>query len=246
MRLLIVDDEPLARSAMVRLCEQSEGVSVVGEAGSGAAAIQAAEQLCPDVMLIDVELPDMSGFEVLRGARVRGKPLGIMVCAHSDHALAAFAAGALDYLVKPVNSARLADSFERARHHCDSEAAASRRTPQLLIGQHDRRLYPLSAESIDYIESNGNYVTIYAASSKYTSRDSIKRLSADLAALGFVRIGRSLLVNIRAVSFVETAGRGTFKFTLSSGSSLYSSASCRNSILGVLPMRRLSNRSHAN
>jgi two-component system, LytTR family, response regulator len=117
---------------------------------------------------------------------------------------------------------------------------------RLLIGERDRRLYPLSADSIDYIESNGNYVTLYAASSKYTSRDSIKRLSAELAEVGFVRIGRSLLVNIRAVSFVEAVGRGTFKFTLSSGSSLCSSASCRDSILGVLPMRRLSNRSQAN
>jgi two-component system, LytTR family, response regulator len=117
--------------------------------------------------------------------------------------------------------------------------------PQLLVGEREHRLYPLCAETIDYIESDRNYVVIRSGSSSYISRDSIKRLTAELADAGFVRIGRSLLVNIRAVSFVEAAGRGTFKFTLFSGSCLISSSSYRDSILGVLPMRRRSNRSLA-
>ncbi|HEY0800266.1 MAG TPA: LytTR family DNA-binding domain-containing protein [Steroidobacteraceae bacterium] len=113
---------------------------------------------------------------------------------------------------------------------------------KLVIGERERRLYPLSAETIDYIESDGNYVTIRAGNSKYISRDTIKRLSAELAEVGFVRIERSLLVNIRAVLHVESVGRGTFAFTLSSGSCLHSSASYRDAILGVLPMRRFSSR----
>jgi two-component system LytT family response regulator len=113
---------------------------------------------------------------------------------------------------------------------------------KLVIGVREHRLYPLNAEAIDYIESDGNYVTIRAGNSKYISRDTIKRLSAELADFGFVRIERSLLVNIRAVLHVESVGRGTFAFTLSSGSCLHSSASYRDAILDVLPMRRFSSR----
>jgi DNA-binding LytR/AlgR family response regulator len=109
---------------------------------------------------------------------------------------------------------------------------------KILVGDRERRLYPLNADAIDYIESDGNYVTIRTANSQYISRDSIKRLSADLAAHGFIRIERSLLLNIRAVSYVEPVGRGTFAFTLASGSCLHSGASYRESILRVLPMRR--------
>jgi two-component system, LytTR family, response regulator len=100
----------------------------------------------------------------------------------------------------------------------------------------------MNAETIDYIESDGNYVAIRSGNANYISRDTIKRLSADLAHVGFMRIERSLLVNIRAVAYVETVGRGMFAFTLSSGSVLHSSSSYRDSILRVLPMRRLSTR----
>jgi DNA-binding LytR/AlgR family response regulator len=107
----------------------------------------------------------------------------------------------------------------------------------ILVGESEQRLYPLSAETIDYIESDRNYVIIHTGATTYGSRDSIKRLSADLAGLGFVRIGRSLLVNIRAVSCVEPLGRGAFKFTLSSGTYLRSGSSYRRAVLDALPRR---------
>jgi two-component system, LytTR family, response regulator len=258
LKVLIVDDAPLARSALIELCEWSNDVQVVGEAASGGAAIEAAEKLRPDVMLLDVELPDMSGFEVLRLARSERRPLGIIVTAHTDYAVSAYEAGALDYLVKPVTADRFAQSLERARQYCNRKIvcdASTRSWPdaqpaqetgglpgtlaKLIIGEREHRFYPLNPESIDYIESDGNYVTIRAGNSKYISRDSIKRLSVELADLGFVRIERSLLVNIRAVVHLEAVGRGAFAITLSSGSSLHSSPSYRDAILRVLPMRRL-------
>jgi two-component system LytT family response regulator len=107
-----------------------------------------------------------------------------------------------------------------------------------IIGEREHRFYPLNAAAIEYIESDGNYVTILAGNSKYISRDTIKRLSVDLADLGFVRIERSLLVNIRAVLHLESAGRGAFAFTLSSGACLHSSPAYRQAILNVFPIRR--------
>ena len=261
MKLLIVDDEPLARSALIQLCHRNAHLLVVGEAESGVAAIEAAEKLRPDVMLLDVGLPDMSGFDVLRAARKAAQTHGIMVTAHADHAANAFDAGALDYLVKPVSADRFARSIERVRQRIDAPdtttaQAQSLRPPhpacgnhdiprspfKLLIGERDHRMYPMKAETVDYIESDGNYVTLRSGNSKYISRDSVKRLSAELAEFGFIRIERSLLLNIRAILHIQPVGRGTFAFTLSSGACLHSSGSYRDSILQILPMRPLAGR----
>jgi DNA-binding LytR/AlgR family response regulator len=108
--------------------------------------------------------------------------------------------------------------------------------PTLLVGERERRLYPLDPEKIDYIESDGNYVSIRSANAAYISRDTIKRLADELAPHGFIRIERSLLVNIRAVLYAETIGRGRFAFTLSSGVCLQSSSSYREAILRALPL----------
>jgi DNA-binding LytR/AlgR family response regulator len=117
----------------------------------------------------------------------------------------------------------------------DADGAASV-MPTLLVGEREHRLYPLNPEKIDYIESDGNYVSIRSGSAAYISRDSIKRLAGELKDFGFIRIERSLLVNVRAVLYAETVGRGRFAFTLSSGACLQSSAGYRNSILRALPL----------
>jgi DNA-binding LytR/AlgR family response regulator len=117
----------------------------------------------------------------------------------------------------------------------------------LLVGERERRLYPLDAQNIEYIESDGNYVSIRSGDASYISRDTIKRLEAELAHVGFIRIERSLLVNIRAVRYAEAVGRGRFAFTLCSGTCIQSSSSYRGAILQALPLasppsRRLSYR----
>ena len=114
--------------------------------------------------------------------------------------------------------------------------------PQLLVGEREHRLYPLDPQKVDYIKSDGNYVSIRANNVAYISRDSIKRLEGALAHFGFIRIERSLLVNIRAVLYAETAGRGRFAFTLASGARVQSSASYRDAILKALPLASSSRR----
>jgi DNA-binding LytR/AlgR family response regulator len=109
------------------------------------------------------------------------------------------------------------------------------RRPKILVGERQHRLYPLDIDKIDYIEADGNYVTIRAGDAEYISRDSIKRLSTDLADFGFVRIDRSILLNIRAVHFAESIGHGTLAFTLNSGACLHSSKTYRETILRILP-----------
>jgi two-component system, LytTR family, response regulator len=256
VKILIVDDQAQARDRLIQLCERNDDVQVVGEADCGAAAIDAAAKLNPDIMLLDVQLPDMSGFELLRAVGAGTHPLGIMVSTGADQAIRAFAEGAIDYLMTPVTAERFHRAMTRARHRINSAlhgdgrstwnsselASAAPVSPRFLVGERQRRLYPLDPKSIDYIEADGNYVTLRAGKVEYLSRDSIKRLATQLAELGFIRIERSLLVNAAAVSYAEVAGHGTFALTLCSGVCLHSSAAYRDSILRIIPLPALSKR----
>ena len=116
MKILIVDDQAHARDSLIRLCERNDDLQVVGEADCGRAAIDAAGKLNPDIMLLDVELPDMSGFDLLRAMGADTHPFGIMVSKCADHAVRAFAEGAIDYLVTPVTAERFDRAMARARH----------------------------------------------------------------------------------------------------------------------------------
>lgn len=240
MKVLIVDDQAHARDSLIGLCECRDDVQVVGEAACGKAAIDAADTLNPDIMLLDVQLPDMSGFELLRAVAAGSRPLGIMLSNCAEHANRAFDEGAFDYFVLPVAAKRFDQAMTRARNRLIQ--GSSGYGPRFLVGERQRRLYPLDPKSIDYIEADGNYVTLRAGKVEYLSRDSIKRLSMQLAELGFIRIGRSLLVNSAAVSYAEVAGHGTFALTLNSGVCLHSSAAFRNSILRIIPLPALSKR----
>jgi two-component system, LytTR family, response regulator len=247
VKILIVDDQLDSRHTLLRLCERNDDLQVVGEAACGVAAIDAAGKLNPDIMLLDVELPDMSGFELLRAVGADNPPLGIMLSKCADHASRAFAEGAIDYLVTPVTAERFDRAMARARHRCDRAlpgcgSRTEQASPRFLVGERHRRLYPLDPKSIDYIEADGNYVTIRAGKVEYLSRDSIKRLAAQLADAGFIRIERSLLINAAAVSYVEVAGHGTFAFTLSSGVCLHSSPAYREAIFRIIPLPALSKR----
>ena len=256
MKVLIVEDHAHARASLIGLCECRGDIQVVGEAASGKAAIDAAGTLNPEIVLLDAELPDMSGFDLLRAVAADTCPLGIMVSSCADHATRAFEEGAFDYLVMPVAANRFDRAMTRAHYRLNDAASGSGRSysdsselgrtvpvpPRFLVGERQRKLYPLDPKSVDYIEADGNYVTLRAGNVEYLSRDSIKRLSMQLAEFGFVRIGRSLLVNSTAVSYAEVAGHGTFALTLISGVCLHSSAAFRNSILRIIPLPALSKR----
>lgn len=254
MNLLIVDDEPAARVGLKRLCERSHDMRVVGEAGTGARAIEAVESLRPDLMLLDADLPDMSGLEVLRALRRRQQRRTILVTPNAHDAPGAFAAGALDYLVKPVNEEAFSASILRARARTAPRVAPAARTsatalhtaagtggagrPLLLVGEREHRLYPLDPLEIDYVQSAGNYVTYHLRGVEYIARESIKRLDTVLAPAGFVRIERSLLLNVRAIAYAQPVGHGSFAFTLVSGARLRSGHAYRDTILAALPLRR--------
>jgi two-component system LytT family response regulator len=251
VKVLIVDDTAHGRESLLGLCGYRDDLQVVGEAGSGRAAIDAAGILNPDIMFLNVDLPDMSGFELLRATVPR--LLGIMLSNCADYATRAFEAGAFDYWVMPVAAARFERTIDRARSQLRpaelgggrispdalSSGPVAPAAPRFLVGERQRKMYPLDPKSLDYIEADGNYVTLRAGKVEYLSRDSIKHLSLQLASLGFIRIARSLLVNAAAVEYAEVAGHGTFALTLNSGVCLHSGAGYRDSLLRVIPLPAL-------
>jgi two-component system LytT family response regulator len=251
LRIMVVDDEPLARSLLVRLCRSLDDVEVVAESESGNTALEAARTLQPDLMLLDVDLPDMSGFELMRALQCGSPPASIIVATSAEHALSAFDAGAIDFLIKPVRAARFNEAMRRARGRSEaahnglpraaphtawtpaSESNVPER-PRLLAAERERRLYLLDPEKVDYIEAYGNYVRIWSGAVAYISRECVKELAILLASSGFVRIQRSKLVNLRAVSYIERPGHGLFVFALSCGTRLESTPTYRAGILRAL------------
>ena len=254
--LLLVEPDPSARVHLIELCACTGGTArVIAEVSLGAEAFQAAETLRPDVIVVASGLSDMTGLEAVRALRDRYRRRAVLVIASARERSDALASGVLDYLVQPVEAEAFETALLRARGRFGARKLATRPAgssyssaplhselecdrPFVLIAERERRLYPVEPRRIDYVESAGNYVKFHVDKCEYIARESMKRLEVILGLAGFVRIERTLLVNIRAISFVETVGHGAFAFTLKNGVRLHSGPGYRETILRAMPLRR--------
>lgn len=234
MRLLIAEDEAQAPSNLAHLCQQQPDLQIVARASTGAGAIAAALEHRPEVLLLDVELKDMSGFQVLSALRPASEPLTIMMTAQPQNALQAFEANAIDCLAKPVDLNRFNSAINRARDRLHSERLVMQQIPRHLMGEKGQRLFFIPVESIESIVADGNYVQIHAEGEQYISRNTLKRLESMLAALGFMRIARARMINLRQVAFAEKLPGGVFEFALRSGHRATSTPSFRKIILNEM------------
>lgn len=199
MKLLIVDDEPLARQRLAALVEEVGGHVVAGEAGNGREAVEQAEALGVEVVLLDISMPVMDGLEAAHHlAALRPPPAVIFCTAYDQHALAAFEAAAVDYLVKPVRRERLAEALERARRHRSAQQLPA------LPGAGERRRSHLSArlrgslrlipvEDIRYLQAEEKYVVVHHARGEDLIEESLKSLEQEFGE-HFIRIHRNCLV----------------------------------------------------
>jgi two-component system response regulator AlgR len=200
MKLLLVDDEPLARQRLAGLLRDLGGHEIVGEAGNGREAVELAAQCGADVVLLDVAMPVMDGLEAARHLAMLPSPPALVFCtAFDQHALAAFEAAAVDYLVKPVRPERLAEALERARRHRSAAAL-----PALPSASHDRRRSHLSArlrgslrlipiDEVRYLQAEEKYVVVHHARGEDLIEESLKSLEVEFAER-FIRIHRNCLV----------------------------------------------------
>jgi Response regulator of the LytR/AlgR family len=233
-----VDDEPVALRRLSRLLARAADVEIVATCRDGASAVQAVHKHQPDVLFLDVQMPGMTGFDVLRGLQGGRLPVVIFVTAFDEFALRAFEARAMDYVLKPFGEARVEQALERARMCLRGEAARGEHLEKLaaLIGtagrhaesrclfvKRDDRVLVLQPAEIDWVEADGDYVRIHVANTAHFTRMTLTELERRLAPEGFVRIHRSVLVNLSHVAEFRPLSRGPSVVVLRNGTRLEAS-----------------------
>lgn len=211
MRVLVVDDEPIARRRVTRMLQGIAGVTVVGAAEDGLAAISQCNALSPDLLVLDIEMPSLDGLTLTQ--RVKPLPLIVFVTAHSTHALAAFDVHAVDYLLKPVQHDRLALAIERARER--RRAPASAREPREVLAPSTRVVSTsggvskiFEAEQVARFWAKDKCTLFSVQGEELICDESLDALEARLASAGFVRAHRSELINARRVRALHHASGG--------------------------------------
>jgi two-component system, LytTR family, response regulator len=231
MRVLIIDDEALARAYLSEQLAAIADVQVVGTAANGFEAVKIAEELAPDLMLLDVQMPKLSGFEVLELLGVRA-PAVIFVTAFDEFALRAFEVHAVDYLLKPVEPARLAAALERAaervRAHSPTPSpqalAAAARPPgralERVLIREQGRVHVLPVERIDFVEAQDDYLCFVSGGKRHRKQQTMAEIEAQLDRARFVRIHRSFLLNIERLARIEPYAKDSWLAILSDGGKL--------------------------
>lgn len=233
IRTLIVDDEVLARLAIRQALASHVDVAIVGECGNANEARQAIEALEPDLMFLDIRMPGMDGFRLLHGLKRDSLPMVVFATAYGQHALRAFDANAIDYVLKPIDQERFDQAMVRVRRHWQGlhalpvpvTAAGAVPAPaspylQRLSVQHGEHIRVIAASDIDWIRADGNYVHIHAGSATYLHRESLRHLLAVLDPTCFLRIHRGIVVNVERIREVHPLFQGSAEVVLHDGTRL--------------------------
>lgn len=242
MRCLIVDDEAPARSRLTRLLKAHPEVELAGEASNGLEAMKRIEQLHPDLVFMDIQMPGLDGFGVLRSLpRNTPKPLVVFVTGFDQHALEAFEANALAYLLKPVEPEQLVIVVERAARLCGDhagedrkiQAAAQSLAPKLtqVVGRKRDRLLLLNPADIIFFAAEGGLIKARTAADTYLVNHQLAELEASLPETDFFRARRQVLVNLRAVKEIRPYFKSSFLLIMNDAASTEIAVSERQSKL---------------
>lgn len=234
LRALIVDDEALARTALHRLLKREHDINIIGQCNDGESAVNAIRQMRPDLVFLDVQMPEMDGFQVVETIGPEQMPVTIFVTAFDRYAIRAFDSNAVDYLLKPFSADRLSRALARARDRWlgrqDKDAAQrlfsllgsrlqSDYVQRLTVASGGRILF-VAVSDIDWIEAEGNYARIHVARKTYDVRETLQALMEKLDPRDFVRIHRSTIVNLQRVREVQPWFQGSHIVVLHSGEEL--------------------------
>jgi two-component system LytT family response regulator len=227
----VVDDEPLARKRMLRLLRSDPDIDVVGNFSSATEAATQARELAPQLLLLDIRMPELDGFELVQSLAGQGmNPYVIFVTAYSDRSMDAFAVGAIDYLLKPFDDERFARAIARAKSLISSASApgapATTQRPSLAGGRtrlllsERGKVVVLAMRDIEFVQAAAKYVKIYAAGRCYSFRQSLGQLETRLDAASFVRVHRSTLVNVEHIAEMHPLFHGDYELILRRGTRL--------------------------
>jgi two-component system, LytTR family, response regulator len=249
IRAVIVDDEPLARRRIRSLLVEAADVEVVAECENGNQAIQAVEESRPDLLFLDIQMPEVDGFDVLHTIGVGHVPVVIFVTAYDQFALRAFEAHALDYLLKPFDDERFEAALQRARERIRQqkggdldrrllglleEMRGDRDYLQRLVVPNGQRSLFIQTEQIDWIEAERNYIRVHVGGRACLMRESLSRMETALNPAMFCRIHRSTIVNINRIQAVESSFRGEYLVVLHDGTRLPSGRSYRRNLHALM------------
>jgi two-component system, LytTR family, response regulator len=249
MRVIIADDESLARDKVRFMLSSELGVRVVAECQNGAETLRALSAYKADLLLLDIRMPDLDGFEVVNKIPQANMPMVVFTTAFDCHAIKAFEAHALDYLLKPFDHERLHQAVDRARNELlkandreatqrilqylsetRQQAAAERR----LIVRAGGRVIFLTFDEINWIEAAANYVRIYAGKQTYLLRRGIGEIAERLDPAQFIRIHRSAIVNVQKIKELQPVNSGEYIVVLKDGKELSCSRGYRSGLQGLI------------
>jgi two-component system LytT family response regulator len=240
LRAIVVDDEPLVRERLRSLLEDDGDVAIVAECGDGQSAVAAIAREKPDVLFLDIQMPELDGFEVLEALAPDAVPAVVFVTAYDDYAIKAFDVHAVDYVLKPIEPARVQLALTRARQRVSTSDATSvdERLEALLDRIRDDRRRPVRfvvrtgdtisfvrADDVDWIEADGNYARLHYQGKNSLVRSTMKSLAVRLDPDRFVRVHRSVIVNADRIATLEPYFHGEYVITMKDGAKLHSSRS---------------------
>lgn len=248
IKALIVDDELLARKRLRKLLRGDAEVEIIGECASGREAVVAIQSLHPDLVFLDVQMPEMDGFAALESLASDELPLIIFVTAYDQYALRAFEVCALDYLLKPVDRERFAQTLQRAKARLRGERRGETarlrslleelkteaHRPERIAIKAGGRIRLLKLEEIDWIEAEGKYARLHFGQESHLLREAMSSLEARLDPRKFVRIHRSTIVNVDRIKELESWFNYDYRAVLNDGTQLIVSRSHRQKLANLL------------
>lgn len=252
---LVVDDEPIARHAVLRLLREDPDIEVVGECGDGVSAVAAIRDRSPDLVFLDIQMPAITGLDVVATIGAARMPATIFVTAYEQFAVRAFEANAVDYLVKPFSRDRFTETLRRAKQRLASargaDADTTARIMQALASlqqrdaylerlpvREDERVVLVDVDDIVWIKASGNTVRLHLADRVYELRDTMSALAARLDPRRFARVHRSAIINIRRVKDIHPWFNGYHVVTMDTGQQLRMSRYQHEAFLKLATLRR--------
>lgn len=246
IKTLIVDDEPLARERVRRFLRDETEIEIVGEVGNGAEAIEFIKKENPELVFLDIQMPEKNGFDVIKSLDAKHAPTIIFVTAYDQYALQAFDASALDYLLKPFNRERFHRAVVRACEHIENkkrgnldERIASliadlkteKKYLERLVVKSVGRVFFLKIDEIDWIEAAGNYLKLHIGRDSHLIRETMNSIEAKLNPDKFLRIHRSTIVNIDRIKELHPMFSGDYDVVLQTGAKITLSRNYRERFL---------------
>lgn len=242
IRCLVVDDEPLGRDRITALLKAIPDAELVGTCSDGSEAVERIGELSPDLLFLDVQMPELDGFGVLAALPQQSRPEVIFITAHDQYALKAFEVHAQDYLLKPFDTVRFFAAYERAAERINArrphginaqlqallEDMEQQRTRKTRIPiKSDGRVMLLPVEEIDWVESSDNHVRIHANKATYVVRQTLQHMEQTLSPKDFVRVHRGSLVNVSRIREIQPWFNGEYVVLLRDGTQVKTSRGYR-------------------